>query len=235
MWAIYKREMRSYFTSAIGYIYIATFMAVSGFLFSLYTLQAGAAADIASYFTILLFMFIIVVPLLTMKLFSEERKMKTEQLLLTAPITLWSMVFAKFLAAYTMFAGTYLISCTNYISLYKFGTPNTAILIGNSFGLLFLGAAFIAIGLFISAMTENQLVAAISTMGIILLLVIIGFLNNYIDFLPIRMVLDWISIFSRYSDFTYGIFNFASLFYYLSFVVIFLFLTVRIYERRRWN
>ena len=98
MWAIYKREMRSYFTSAIGYIYIATFMAVSGFLFSLYTLQAGAAADIASYFTILLFMFIIVVPLLTMKLFSEERKMKTEQLLLTAPITLWSMVFAKFLA-----------------------------------------------------------------------------------------------------------------------------------------
>ena len=101
MLAIYKREMRAYFTSPIGYIYIAAYLAVSGFLFSLFTVQAalnGGNIDLGMYYTMLIFVFAIIVPLLTMKSLSEERKMKTEQLLLSAPVSLPSMIMAKFLS-----------------------------------------------------------------------------------------------------------------------------------------
>nr|MBQ4319323.1 ABC transporter [Clostridia bacterium] len=104
MLAIYKKELRSYFTSATGYVFIAAFLAVSGFLFSMFTMQyatAGDDIDLGTYYITVMFMCSILVPLLTMKSFSEERKLKTEQLLLTSPVSLGSMVGAKFLAAYT--------------------------------------------------------------------------------------------------------------------------------------
>ena len=131
MSAIYKRELRSYFSTSIGYIFVGIFLALSGALFSYCTLQQREKSDTAFYFTLMLFAFVVILPLLTMKLFSEERKLKTEQLLLTAPISLWSMVFEKFLAAYVTFAATFLISCLNFIIHYSYGTPETAIIIGN--------------------------------------------------------------------------------------------------------
>ena len=123
MLAIYKREMRAYFTSPIGYIYIAAYLAVSGFLFSLFTVQSalsGGNIDLGMYYTMLIFVFAIIVPLLTMKSLSEERKMKTEQLLLSAPVSLPSMIMAKFLSAYTMFGVTYLVSCLNTYVLFRY-------------------------------------------------------------------------------------------------------------------
>ena len=105
MLAIFKREMRAYFTSPVGYMFCAIFFAVSGFLFMLNTVQAGAGSNYPAYFSILLFLFIVIIPLLTMKLVSEERKMKTDQLIMTAPITLADIVLGKYLAALTMFGG----------------------------------------------------------------------------------------------------------------------------------
>ena len=183
-----------------------------------------------------MFVFIILVPLLTMKMFSEDRRTRTEQLLLTAPVGLMSMVFGKFLAAFTMFAGTYVFgNAINFSLLYKFGTPNTAMLISNSVGILLIGAAFIAIGLFVSALTEHQIVAAIGTMAILLFMLVINFLNGFIDIYAIRVVLSWISVFSRFNNFTYGILDYASLLYYVSICFVFMFFTVRIYEKRRWS
>lgn len=244
MLAIYKREMRAYFTSPIGYIYIAAYLAVSGFLFSMFTVQAvigGSDTDLAMYFTIMIFVFAVIIPLLTMKSLSEERKMKTEQLLLTAPVSLPAMITAKFLAAYTMFAGTYLISCLDYYVLFRYApdaltVPNLrATLNGYSIAILLLGGAFVAVGLFVSSLTENQITAVIGTMAILMASLLCAFLNQYIDVYAVRAVLSWLSIFSRFTNFTFGMFDYAALLYYISIMFIFLFLTVRVYEKRRWS
>ena len=127
MTAIYKREMRSYFTSPVGYIFVAVFLAVSAFIFMDCTVQAGDKSNVAAYFMYILYIFIIIIPLITMKLLSEERKMRTEQLILTSPVSLFGMVFAKFLAAFTLFGGTFGISSIiYYIPLSLYGTPNAA-------------------------------------------------------------------------------------------------------------
>ncbi len=238
MLAIYKREMRSFFTSPIGYMFLASFLAINGFLFCFCTLLMGTNSHVADYFSFVMFVFIVLLPLLTMKSFSEERRARTEQLLLTAPISLMGMVFAKFLAAFSMFAGAFTAGAfINFPLLYKYAveTPNTAVLISSSVGILLTGAAFIAIGIFVSAITENQIVAAIGTAGIILFMLIVDVLNSFIDVYAVRVVLSWISVFSRYGNFGYGILDLASLLYYFSICFIFMFLTVRIYEKRRWS
>lgn len=236
MLAIYKREMQSYFTSPIGYVFVAVFLALNAFIFSVFTLMSGEDSSVGTYFMFVMFIFIILVPLLTMKSFSEERKMRTEQLLLTAPVSLMGMVFAKFLAAFTMFGGTFIVgNLINFSTLYKYGEPNTAVLISSSVGILLIGAAFIAIGLFVSSLTENQLVAAVGTMGILIFLLLVGLLNSYIDSYVVRTIIDWISIYSRFGNFSYGILDPATMVYYFSICFVFMFLTVRIYEKRRWS
>ena len=235
MLAIFKRELRSYFSTSIGYIFVGIFLALSGALFSYTTLQQRENSDSSFYFTLMLFAFVVILPLLTMKLFSEERKLKTEQLLLTSPISLWSMVFAKFLAAYAIFAITFLVSCCNFVILFSYGSPEVAIILGNIISILLVGAAFIAIGVFVSALTENQLIAAFGTMAILLVLLLLGVASSYVNFTPIRLVINWLSIFTRYTPFTYGEFSFSAIVYYASITFVFLFLTVRIFEKRRWD
>jgi ABC-2 type transport system permease protein len=170
-----------------------------------------------------------------MKLFADEKKMRTEALLLTSPVSLMGMVAAKFLAAYTVFASTFLISCLDFLVLYQYGTPNSAILFGSSLAILLAGAACIAIGVFISSLTENQLIAALGTMAIIVFFVLTSLLNGYIDSALIRSIINWVSIMERFTNFTSGIFDFNAIVYYLSLSFVFLFLTVRVYDKRRWN
>ncbi|MBR7185501.1 MAG: hypothetical protein IKD37_07830 [Clostridia bacterium] len=249
MFAIYKKEMRSYFINAIGYVYIAIFLAISAFVCCFTTLQSQSY-EVSSYFMIMICALVVLIPLLTMKLFSEERKLRTEQLLMTAPVTITGMVIAKFLAAFTVFTGTVLFSCINFYPLYKLADdaraadeyaeiasklgPNTAIIAGNVIGMLLIGMAFIAVGLFVSALTENQLVAAVSTMAILLAMILFGALNGIIDNYAIRFVLSWFSVLNRFSNFGYGIFDFNALLYYFSISSVFIFLTIRVYEKRRW-
>jgi ABC-2 type transport system permease protein len=238
MLAIFKKEMRQYFITPVGYVYIAVYLAVSGFTFSMFTVQPGSTgsdAQVNVYFTVLMFIFSILVPLLTMRVFADERKMRTEELLMTAPISINSMVAAKFLAAYTMFASTFILSLFNYYVLFKYGKPQPGVLFGYAVGILLLGGAFVAIGIFVSSLTENQITAAVGTIAILLLMLCVNFFNSYIDITWIRTVLNWISIYSRFGNFTYGVFDFTSLLYYASIMFVFLFLTVRVYERRRWE
>ena len=258
MFAIYKKEMRSYFINPIGYVYLGIFLALSA-LVCCYTTLQSQSYDTSTYFTYMIFAFIILIPLLTMRSFAEERKMRTEQMLLTAPVSITGMVLGKYLAALTMFVGTVLISCINFIPLYIIAGeekaavsatanpiigPSTSVIVGSLIGIILLGAAFIAIGVFISSLTENQLSAAISTIGVIVFMVIIGLVNKIgseeegnrlISNYAVRFVLDWISVLSRFSDFGYGMLDFSALLYYVSLAAIFLFLTVRIYEKRRWE
>ena len=248
MFAIYKKELRSYFINPIGYVYMGVFLAVSALLCCLTTVMS-ASYNTASYFSYLMFAFVILIPLLTMRLFAEERKLRTEQLLLTAPVTITGMVAGKFLAALTLFASTVLISCINFIPLYVIANnerasqtydfihigPVTGQLVGNLVALLLVGAAFIAVGTFISALTENQLAAAVLTITVILGMIGLSILNNYIDVYWIRTIISWVSVYSRFGNFSNGLFDFAAIFYYLSLMFGFLFLTVRVYEKRRWS
>ncbi len=236
MTAIYKREMRAYFTTPIGYIFSALLLAVSAWFFMSYTLQAGASSNYASYFSIIIILFVAIIPLLTMKLMSEERKLKTEQLLLTGPVSLWGIVVSKFLAALTVFGGTFVVaSFIYYIPLAMYGNPNATIYFSCVFATLLVGSAFIAIGIFISSLTENQFIAAFGTMASIILLVLISGLNTYINNEFLRSVISGLSVTARYSYFASGVFDWPSLLYYVSIVGVFLFLTVRALEKRRWS
>lgn len=236
MFAIYKREMRAYFTSPVGYMFCAIFFAVSAFLFMLNTVQAGENSSFAGYFSILLFLFIVIIPLLTMKLISEERKMRTDQLIMTSPVTLAGIVFGKYLAALTMFGGLFLLSsAVYYIPLAMYGSPNAALYIGCVIGVFLVGSSFISVGLFISSLTENQFISALGTIGAIVFLLFVGSLNNYINNEAIRNFLSGLSITNRYAYFANGIFSYDALFYFISLSAVFLFLTVRIFEKRRWS
>jgi ABC-2 type transport system permease protein len=248
MFAIYKKELRSFFITPIGYIYTGAFLGLAALL-CCYTTIMSSSYDTSTYFTVMMFAMGILIPLLTMRLFSEEKKLRTEQLLLTAPVTITGMVMGKFLAALTVFGGSLLVSCINFIPIYATAAaeragqsyefyhigPVTGALIGNLIGLLLLGAAFIALGTFISALTENQLAAAVITISVIFLMLGLGLVSSLIDVYWIRMVLSWISVYSRFGNFQNGLFDFAAILYYASICGVFVFLTVRVYEKRRWN
>lgn len=235
MLAVYKKEMRSYFTSVIGYAFLVIFLAIAGAVLC-YTTLYSMSADVTSYFTIMLLVSGIVLPLLTMKSFSEERKLKTEQLLLTAPVSIIGVVMGKFLAAYTIFAGCIVLNSLYCLVLLNYASLKVAVLFGCLVATLLVGLVFIAIGLFVSALTENQLSAAIGTIAIILAFLAIGLVSSL---LPssyfLRYVFNFLSIFTRFQYFTNGVFDIASVVYYISVAAIFLYLTVRIYDRRRYN
>ncbi len=235
MLAIFRRELKAYFTGVIGYVFLVIYLAVAGILFS-YTTMFSMSSDVTSYFTFMLIFSAIVLPLLTMKSFSEERKTKTEQLLLTAPVSLVSMVMGKFLASYVVFAGATLLTSLYFLFLIPYAVLQFMTLIGNVVAMLLVGMVFISIGLFVSSLTENQLASAIGTIAIILGFLGIGLVGALIpDNYWIRFVFDALSIFTRFQTFVNGYFDLASLLYYLTVGGIFLWLTVRVYDRRRYN
>ncbi len=262
MLAIYKKEMRSYFTNPIGYVYLAIFLALSALVFCYTTLQARTY-DTSTYFYCMIFALGVLLPLLTMRSFAEERKMRTEQLLLTAPISIPSMVLGKYFASFSMFAGSVLLSCVNFIPLatilkeekaplLEAGRlseaaaigPSVGSIVGSLIGIILLGAAFLAIGVFISSLTESQLSAAVSTIGVIVFLIVLSLVNEIgndadgtrlVSNYAVRAVIDWFSVLSRFEYFFIGKFDFAALLYYFSLSSVFVFLTARVYERRRWG
>ena len=247
MFAIFKKELRAYFISPVGYVYTGIFLAASALICAMTTIQKASYAT-SSYFQYMIFAFVVLIPLLTMRLFSEERKTRTEQLLLTSPVTITGMVVGKYLAAFALFFATMLVSLINFFPLISYALAEQSVattdvhvgpaagqVFGCFLGVLLIGACFIAVGLFISALTENQLSAAVITIATIALMILVGIFNQYIGSQFIRTVLDWISVLSRFDYFAYGIFDFSALLYYLSITGVFLFLTVRVYEKRRWG
>ena len=235
MLAVYKKEMRSYFTSVIGYVFLVLYLAISGAIFC-YTTLFSMSSNVTSFYTFMLIISSVLLPLLTMKSFSEERKGKTEQLLLTSPVSIIGIVSGKFLAAYTVFAACMVLNSLYFFFLVSYTQLKVAVLIGNLVAILLVGMVYIAIGLFVSSLTENQLSAAIGTIAIILGFLIVGLVGSLIPSnYWIRYVFDFISIFTRFQAFTAGYFDVSALIYYLSVAFVFIYLTVRIYDRRRYN
>ena len=248
MFAIYKKEMRSYFTNPIGYIFTGIFLVFSALLCCMTTILSGSY-DTSNYFSVLVYALVVLIPLLTMRLFSEERKIRTEQLLLTAPVTLTGMVLGKFLAAMSLFLGCVGLSLVNLIPLYVIAGieranidndtinigPVTSEIVGCVIGIILIGAVFVAIGTFVSSLCENQLAAAVISVAVIVGFIGIGLFASFIDVYAIRLVLSWISITARFTNFANGIFDIGAVVYLASLTFVFVFLTVRVYEKRRWS
>lgn len=180
MKAIYKRELRSYFNSMIGYIFIAFFVAFMGFYFMAYNLYNGYpyfSYTLSATITIML----IAVPILTMKSFAEDRKTKTDQLLLTAPVSVTQIVLGKYLAMVTVFLIPMLISCICPLIIKANGQAYLLTDYSTILAFFLMGCIFIAIGMFISALTESQIIAAVGTFGILFVLCL---WSDLITFLP---------------------------------------------------
>lgn len=235
MLAIFKRELRAYFTGVIGYVFLVIYLGLAGVSFC-YTTLFSMSSDVTAFYTIMMLLSAVMLPLLTMKSFSEEKKMRTEALLLTAPVSLPSMVLGKFLASFSVFAAAELVSSLFFLFLIPYSKLKFAILIGNAVAHLLVGTVFIAIGLFVSSLTENQLSAAVGTIAIIIGFLGIGLLGSLVpSSYWIRYVLDALSIFTRFQTFVNGYFDLASVVYYLSCTAVFLWLTFRVYDRRRFG
>lgn len=233
MFAIFKRELKAYFTSPLGYVFLAIFYAFSGLFFYIFSLSVGST-DISSVFLMMFIVLMVFVPLLTMRLLSEDKKQKTDQLILTAPVSLLSIVMGKFLAAYAIFAiGVAVMPVYGFV-MSTFAMVSWLPIWGNTVGLLLLGGIFVSIGLFISSLTENQMIAAIGGFFINLMILLMNTLKSALPNGFLQDVLSSISVYSRYSEITNGIFSLSSLIFFVSVIFIFLFLTVRVLEKRRW-
>lgn len=232
MLAIMKKEIKSYFYSPIAYVLIGLFILLSSvfFTFNLFMQDPNFHSNLDTMKFILIF----IVPILTMRILSEDRKNDTDVLLITSPQSLLSIVLGKYLATFVVFLVMTAITFIYPIIMLIFGGQITAQLIGAYVGFILLGAAFISIGLFSSSLTENQIIAAIVSfvsLLIIWLIEPIGYAFGGV----VSKILNWFSLTSRYGDFAQGLLKLSSMVYYVSFAAVFIFLTVRIIEKRRWS
>lgn len=233
MTAILRREFYSYFTSPIGYIYLSVFYFFSGIFFN--SVVTSNSTDVSPVFSSLFTILLVLIPLLTMRLMSEEKKQKTDQLLLTSPVSLSGLVYGKFLAAFCIYALGIAVTVIYAVVLAGYATPEWAVVAGNILGALLLGFATIAIGIFISSLTENQMIAAIGTFAVMLFIYFLEIFASLVKVNWIMKVLISVSFTARYAEFTSGVLNLSNVLYFVSIGVIFNFLTVRVLEKRRWS
>lgn len=234
MGAIYRREMGSFFSSGLAYVFLAVYYLLSGIFFYNGVVISGftdTSPMFSSMFVIVLFL----IPILTMRLLSEEKKNKTDQGLLTAPIGLWEIVLGKYLAAMTLFIIAESIVFVYAMILSYLGDVVWSTLLGNYFAMLLVAAAFIALGIFISSLTENQMTAAVITMVVLFALFLFNNLADSTTNQKLMELIDKLSFYTRYQEFTNGVFNLTSVLFYLSAAFLFNFLTVRVLEKRRWS
>ncbi len=232
--AIAMKETRSYFATPTAYVVGAMFLIYTGIVFVLGVTGQSPEATVRTYITPASFFLIFLSPLLTMRLLAEEQKLGTLELLLTAPVRDWEVVMGKYVAAFIMLTVTIALSLYYVILLYWFGDPDTGPLLSSYLGLFLHGAAALAIGLMASSLSANQIVAGVVGIGTLLIL-------SFIDAVADRFtgiaadVLANISMGAHFEDFTRGVIDTSNIVYYISLTAVFLFVTVRILETRRWR
>ncbi len=252
IWAIFKKEIKTYFTSPIAYVAITVFLVLIGFFF--YSLiwwfnsQSLQMAQNPSYYQQLninqmvyspLFhnmsiILLLMIPLLTMRLFSEEKRRQTDELLFTSPISVNQIILGKYFAS--LFVLLVMLFLTGIFSIFVFayGNPEPAPILNGYLGLFLMGAAFRAVGIFFSSLTENQIVSAVLTFGALLLFWILNWASYSAGGIW-KGVLNYLSFIQHFDDMTRGILDTTDLVYYLSFIFLGLFLTHSVIQSRRWR
>ena len=231
MLAIFKREFKAYFTTPIGFIVLAAYYLFLGIYFSI--IYMAGSPDIPSLLIAMSVVVTFTVPILTMRLMSEDRRQKVDQVLLTSPVKLSSIVFGKFLAALCVFALGFAPTVIFEIIVASYVSVNVLSFIYALLGMLLLGSALISIGMLVSSLTESSVVAAILTLVINILVLYMSSLSSIIN-------ISWISAIAKKAAFisavesSKSVFSIPDIVYFLSITAAFLFLCVRSLEKRRW-
>ncbi|MBQ2592150.1 MAG: ABC transporter permease subunit [Candidatus Riflebacteria bacterium] len=232
--AIIKKELQSYFFSPVAYIVFSAFLLVMGYFFWVFLLSS----QIASLTPILsnsAFILLIVSPILTMRLISEEKKNKTIELLLTSPISPTEIIIGKFIASLLLYCLLFLFTLEfpfiiyHYSPEFDWGPVYTGYL-----GLVLMGSAFISVGLFASTISENQIISAMACFGILLLFWFFGWSKDIFEN-AFGQILSNLSLFDRFSDFLRGIIDSGNVIFFIVFTFIWLFLATRVLESDRWR
>lgn len=249
--AIAHKELKSYFASPIAYIVIGLFALTFGFFFyslllyfdrtSMQMMGLGGPTSvnvneqlIRPVFLNAMVVFLFILPMVTMRTYAEEKRTGTIELLLTAPLTDWQIILGKFLGAMALYAAMLAVTLVHIGLLFAFGQPDVLPILTTYLGVLLMGGCFIAVGLLISSMTKNQIVAATITFVVFLMLWIINWVSSFTG--PrTQEVLNYLSITEHLDDFTRGILDTKHLVYYVSFIAFGLFLTLRSVDSERWR
>ncbi|MBI4302196.1 MAG: ABC transporter permease subunit [Chloroflexi bacterium] len=231
--AMAGKELRTYFASPVAYIVAAVFLLITGYFFTLGVIN-DQEATVRHFLTPGSFVLLLLSPALTMRLLAEEQKMGTLELLLTSPIRDWEVVAGKFMASLVILAAMLGLTIYYPILLYWFGNPDFGPIASGYLGLFLVGAAFLSAGLFTSSLTGNQVVAWVLGAGIVLLLWVIGGATQVVGGL-FGEVIDYLSLPDHFRDFTLGVINTTDVVYFLSFMAVAFFLTIRSLETRRWR
>ena len=224
MWAVFKKELKSYFLSPIGYVVIGILLLVCSIFFYLTTIQYTGIDLGGLYFYVALYGLIIAVPILTMRMFAEERKTGTEQLILTSQVGISGVVFGKFLAAMAVIVIALLVSFMYFGIMCYFGNPNILVVLVTMLGFILISGAAISVGMFASSITENQVIAGIITIAF---LIITLFIPN------LDIGLPDISIMSYYQNFPSGVISLTDVVGPLTLAMMFIAFTIIVMQRRK--
>lgn len=254
--AIFQKELKHFFYSPIAYIVIAAFVVITGLFFYLYLSQFVEMAFmdmmrsqqfrtqpqkfninlqlIRPFFWNLALISLFVLPLVTMRLYAEEKRNGTVELLYTTPPSVGNIVIGKLLAGIVFYLIMLAPTAVFQLLLFIYGDPELGPVISGYLGLILLGSAFISAGLFISSLTENQIIAAVGGFGLSLLLWIVGWGANFSG--PgMKVVLDYLSIINHFEDFAQGVIDTQHVFYYILFCAVGVYLTFRSVESVKWR
>ena len=224
MWAIIKKECKIYFASPIGYVFIGLFLAMFSLLFYITTIYQGTTTFQYVFFYSAMYTLVFIIPLLTMRMFAEERKNGTEQLLLTAPRNMIAITLGKFLAAVIVIVITELLTLVYFGILCYFKTPDISAVAVAMLGFLLLSMAYISLGMFISSLTENQIIAAVVSIALFVLTWLAPNISmNFISF----------SLIEQFYPFVTGVFPIAETVNLLLITIMFIVLTIIVMKRRK--
>jgi ABC-2 type transport system permease protein len=252
VWAVWKKEMRLYFTSPVAYVIIGIFLLLAGYffysIFAFFTMASMQAAMNPQFarelnvtdsvmrplFSNLSVILLLLMPLVTMRLFAEERRSGTLELLLTFPIRDGAVLLGKYLSALSVYAIMLALTLAYPLMLFYFARVEWGPILTGYLGLLLMGAAFIAVGVFASSLTENQIVAAMVAFAVLLLFWVVGWSSDFVGGAWGR-VLSHLSLIEHFDSFGKGVLDTKDIIYYVNFVIVALFLTLRSLEARRWK
>ena len=250
--AITHKELKSYFASPIAYVVIGLYALDFGYYFyaaveffkrqsmQMQGLGAGTPSVnineqlIRPVFQYSMVVFLIVLPMITMRTYSEEKRSGTMELLLTAPITDFQIIMGKFLGAMGLYASMLGVTVIHMALLYWVSSPEWMPILTSYLGMLLMGGCFMAVGLLISSFTKNQIVAGVMTFAVLLLLWVINWLGNF-GGPTMQAVLSYLSITDHFDDFSKGVIDTKHVVYYLSFITLGLFLTAKSVDSERWR
>ncbi len=249
---VYRKELYSLFASPVFYVVAFTFLVISGYFFytavAFFNFQSFEASQnpmlakqmnvsdmiIRPYLMDMSIVLLLVSPLLTMRLYAEERKTGTIELLLTYPISDTATILAKFLAAATALAAILIGTFPGILLLATFSQPTWETILCGYLGIFLLGSAFLSLGVFTSSVTQNQIIAAVLSFGALLMFWVIGWTKSLVGPAAGNLV-DYLSIIKHFDSFAKGVLDSRDFIYYLLFILLCLFLTLRQMESYRWR